>query len=84
MKTHIIVSIIGLVILVAYTLATKKTWKCLALEILERVCYAIALITGAVLMNIHGIEAISIIHKIGAVLFAVLLIITELHKAIKK
>ena len=84
MKVHIAVSVVGLVLLVAYTLATKKDWRNPALEILHRVCYAIALITGVVLMNVHGIAAISIIHKISAVLFAVLLVATEIHKAIKK
>ena len=84
MAVHIAVSVIGLVILVAYTLATKKTWKCPALEILQRVCYAIALITGVVLMNVHGIAAISIVHKVSATLFAVLLIVTEIHKSVKK
>ena len=84
MKVHIAVSVIGLVLLVAYTFATKKEWKCPALEILQRVCYGIALITGVVLMNVHGIAAISIIHKVSAVLFAVLLICAEIHKAIKK
>ena len=84
MKTHIIVSIIGLVILVAYTLATKKEWKCPVLEILERVFYAVALITGVVLMNVHCIGIINIIHKASAVLFAVLLIATEIHKSVKK
>ena len=84
MKVHIAVSVIGLVILVAYALATKKEWKCPALEIIQRVCYAIALITGVVLMNVHGVAAVSVVHKIGAVLFAVLLIVTEIHKAVKK
>ena len=84
MKVHIELSVIGLVVLIAYTLASKKTWKCTALEILVRVFYAIALITGIVLMNVHGITVISIIHKIGAALFAVLLIIAEIHKVLKK
>ena len=84
MKAHIAVSVIGLAILVAYTLATKKSWKCPVLEIVERVFYAIALITGVVLMNVHGIPAVSVIHKVSAVLFAVVLIVTEIHKAIKK
>ena len=84
MKVHIAVSVVGLVLLVAYTLATKKDWRNPALEILHRVCYAIALITGVVLMNVHGIAAISIIHKVSAVLFAVLWIGIEVHKAIKK
>ena len=84
MKVHIAVSVIGLVLLIAYTIATKKEWKKPALEILQRVCYGIALITGVVLMNVHGIAAISIIHKISAVLFVFLLICAEIHKAIKK
>ena len=84
MTAHIAVSVVGLVILVAYALATNKEWKCPALEILHRVCYAVALITGVVLMNVHGIAAISIIHKISAALFAILLIVAEIQKAIKK
>ena len=84
MTAHIAVSVVGLVLLIAYTVATKKEWKNSALEILQRVCYGIALITGALLMNVHGIAAVSVIHKISAVLFAVLWIGVEVHKAIKK
>ena len=84
MTAHIVVSVVGLVLLIAYTVATKKEWKNPALEILQRVFYAIALITGVVLMNVHGIAAISIIHKISAVLFVILLADVEIHKAIKK
>ena len=54
------------------------------LEVLERVCYAVALITGVVLMNVHGIAAISVIHRISAVLFAIFLIVCEMQKIIKK
>ena len=84
MKVHIAVSVVGLVLLVAYTLATKKEWRNPALEILQRVCYGIALITGIVLMNVHGIAAVSIIHRISAVLFAILLIVCEIQKVVKK
>ena len=84
MKGHIAVSVIGLVLLIAYTIATKKEWKKPALEILQRVCYGIALITGALLMNVHGIATISIIHKISAVLFVILLIVCEIQKVIRK
>ena len=84
MKVHIAVSVIGLVLLIAYTLATKKQWRNPALEIVMRVCYGIALITGVILINVHGIAVISIIHKISAVLFAILLIVCEIHKAIRK
>ena len=44
----------------------------------------IALVTGVVLMNVHGIAVVSIIHKISAVLFVILLADVEIHKAIKK
>ena len=84
MKVHIAVSVIGLALLIAYTLVTKKEWKNPALEILQRACYGLALITGVVLMNVHGIAAISVIHKVSAVLFVVLLAVAELHKAIKR
>ena len=84
MKVHIAVSLVGFLILIAYTIKTKKEWKNPLLEILQRVCYGIALITGALLMNVHGVLAISIVHKISAVLFVVLLIVAEIHKAIKK
>ena len=84
MTAHIAVSVVGLVLLIAYTVATKKEWKNPALEILLRVCYGIALITGVVLMNVHGIAAVSIIHKISAVLFVILLADVEIHKSIKK
>lgn len=84
MTAHIAVSVFGLVLLIAYTVATKKEWKNPALEILQRLCYGIALITGVVLMNVHGIAAISIIHKISAVLFVILLIVCEIQKVVKK
>ena len=83
-KVHIAVSVVGLALLVAYTLATKKEWRNPAIEILQRVCYGIAIITGAILMNVHGAAAVSVIHKTSAVLFVLLLVVTEIHKAIKK
>ena len=84
MKVHIALSVVGLVVLVAYALATKKDWKCPALEILHRVCYAVALISGIALKGGCTFVAMPIAHKVGAVLFAVLLIATEIHKSIKK
>ena len=84
MKAHIAISVIGLVLLVIYALATKKEWKCASLEILQRVFYAVALISGVVLMNVHGVEVISVVHRMGAVLFVILLVICEIHKIVKK
>ena len=84
MVAHIAVSVAGVLVLVAYALTTKKEWKCPALEVIYRVLYAIALITGVVLMNVHGILAIAIVHKVSAALFVILLVVTEIHKAVKK
>ena len=84
MRVHIAVSVVGLVLLVAYTVATKKEWKCPVCEVLERVFYAVALITGVVLINVQGVAIIPIIHKLSAALFVLLLIVTEIHKMAKK
>jgi hypothetical protein len=42
----------------------------------------VALITGIVIMNVHGIAALSIIHKASAALFMVLIIVLFVHKAV--
>ena len=82
MAGHIGVSVVGVLALGAYTSLTKKTWKIPALEIIMRVCYGIALITGVVLMNVSGIAALAIVHKVTAILFAVLLVVVVVHKLI--
>ena len=69
MTAHIVVSVAGIHVLAAYTLLTVKEWKIPALEIVMRAFYGIALITGIIIMNLHGIAALNIIHKISAVLF---------------
>ena len=73
MKVHMAVSVVGLVTLVVYAVATKKEWKLPVLEILMRVFYGVALISGIVMMKVHGIAALPIVHKAGAALFVVLL-----------
>ena len=80
MTAHIAVSVVGVLVLVLYTVLTKKDWKIPALEIIMRAFYGIALITGIVIMNVHGIAALSIIHKVSAVLFMVLLIVLLVTK----
>ena len=82
MSAHIAISVIGILVLVAYTVLTKKDWKKPALEILMRAFYGIALITGIVIMNVHGIAALSIIHKASAVLFMALIIVLLICKAV--
>ena len=80
MTVHIAISIIGLIALIVYAVLTKKEWKLPALEIIMRVFYGIALITGVVIMNVSGISALAIIHKVGAVLFMALIIVLLSHK----
>ena len=81
MTAHIVISVIGVLALIAYTVLTKKEWKIPALEILMRAFYGFALITGIVIMNVHGIAALTIIHKASAVLFMALIIVLLIHKA---
>lgn len=84
MTSHIIISVAGFLVLVAYTVLTKKEWKIPALEIIMRVFYGIALITGVVIMNVHGIIALAIVHKASAVLFIVLLAVLFILKLCTK
>ena len=81
MTAHIAISVIGVLALIVYTVLTKKEWKTPALEILMRAFYGIALITGIVIMNVHGIVALVVIHKVSAVLFMALFIVLLTHKA---
>ena len=80
LTAHIIVSVAGIVALAVYTVSTKKEWKIPALEVLMRLGYGVALITGIVLMKVHGVAALGIVHKAGAALFAVLLLVLFVHK----
>ena len=81
LTAHIVISVIGVLALIAYTVLTKKEWKIPALEILMRAFYGVALITGIVIMNVHGIVALAVIHKVSAVLFMALIIVLLIHKA---
>ena len=53
MTAHIIISVLGVAVLVVYAIATQKTWQLPVLEVLMRVFYGIALISGIVMMNVH-------------------------------
>ena len=82
MTAPIAISVVGILVLAAYTVATKKNWKIPALEILMRAFYGIALITGVVIMNVHGVAVLAIIHKASAVLFMALMIVLLTHKVV--
>ena len=82
LTAHIVISVIGILVLIAYTVLTKKEWKIPALEIVMRAFYGIALITGIVIMNVHGIAALAIIHKACAALFIVALAVLFVHRLV--
>ena len=82
MTAHIAISVAGILILAVYTVLTKKDWKIPALEVIMRAFYGIALITGIVIMNVRGIAALAIIHKVSAVLFMALIIVLLTHKLV--
>ena len=83
MPVHIAISVVGVIVLVVYTVLTRKDWKIPALEIGMRVSYGIALISGIVL-KIKYIAALGIAHKIFAILFVVALIVLFVHKLIAR
>ena len=80
LTAHIAVSVVGLAIMIPITIATRKEWKKPALEVIMRVMYLVAVITGGALMKVHGVAALGIDHKISAVVFAVLLLVLYLPK----
>ena len=82
MTVHIEIALVGILLLIAYSILTKKEWKIPALEILMRAFYGIALISGIVILNVHGIVALAIIHKASAVLWMALIIVLLIHKVI--
>ena len=71
MQAHIAISVVGILVLAVYTATTKKEWKIPALEIIMRACYGIALISGVIIMKVHGVLALAIVHKLGAALFVI-------------
>ena len=83
MTAHILVSVLGLAVMIPFTLKTRKEWKIPALEVLMRVMYLVAIVTGGALMKIHGVAALGMVHKIGAVLFVVLLLVLYIPKCKK-
>ena len=80
---HIIISVAGLAVMIPITVMTKSQWKKPAPEVLMRVMYLIAIVTGGALMKVHGIAPLGMVHKIGAALFLVLLLVLYIPKCKK-
>lgn len=80
LTVHIAVSVLGLAIMIPITVMTRKEWKIPALEVIMRVMYLVAIVTGGVLMKVHGVAALGIVHKIAAAAFVVLLMVLYIPK----
>ena len=82
MTAHIIISVVGVAVLVAYAVLTKKEWRLPALEVLMRVFYGLALVSGVVMMKLFSVAAIAVMHKLFAGLFLVLLLVLLVYKLV--
>ncbi len=80
---HVFISIAGVIVMGALTVLTLKTGRLSVFDVLMRLAYGVAMITGIVLwVDIAGPLAVA--HKVSAVAFAVLLVVSSVHKAVKK
>ena len=79
-NAHNAVAVVGLVVMIGFTVATRKEWKSAGLEVVMRIAYLLALITGGVLLNAGEAGALGMVHRISAALFAVLLLILYIPK----
>lgn len=77
---HIAVSVLGLAIMIPITLKTKSEWKIPALEIIMRVMYLVAIVSGGMLMKLFTVAALVIAHKVSAAAFLVLLLVLYIPK----
>ena len=85
MKLHIALGILAVIITIVYTLLIRKNLKeyskkSLVMEILMRICLAVALISGFLLKPFKAVFVISIIHKMAAIFFVILLFVININK----
>lgn len=81
---HIAAAVAGIAILVVSAVMTKKQWKHPVGEILMRVLFAVAVVTGILVLRIAGVPAIAIVHKISAAAFVLTFMVTYVLKFVKK
>ncbi len=76
MKVHIIAAAAATLLLIVFTVLDAKSWKMVTTDILSRLCFLTALVTG-VLMNqdIMNTVRVAVIHRTTALLFAALILI---------
>ena len=81
MIAHIVISALGVAVLIAYAVLTRKEWKIPALEIAMRAMYGISLIFGIVI-KVNYISGLAIAHKVTAGLFIAILLVLFIHKLV--
>ena len=81
MTAHIVISALGVAVLIAYAVLTRKEWKIPALEIAMRAMYGISLIFGIVI-KVNYISGLAIAHKVTAGLFIAMLLVLFIHKLV--
>ena len=84
MTAHIALSVVGIVALVAFAILNKKEWNKPVFEILLRVLFAVAVITGIVILKMAAAPVVAIVHKAAAAAFVAMLLILYLPKLCKK
>ena len=80
MIAHIVISALGVAVLIAYAVLTRKEWKIPVLEIAMRAMYGISLIFGIVIKAGKYLPALAIVHKVTAGLFLAMLVVLFVHK----
>ena len=84
MTAHIALSVVGIVALVVFAIQNKKEWNKPVFEILLRVLFAVAVITGIVILKMAAAPVVAIVHKAAAAAFVVMLLVLYLPKLCKK
>ena len=83
MTAHIVVSVLGLAIMIFFTLKTKREWTNTSMESLMRIVYLSNMVSGAAMMRVPGISTLEMLHKACAALFLFLLLVLYIPKCKK-
>ena len=80
---HIIVAVLGLGIMIYFTMKMKNEWTNPPLEGLMRLVYLSNMISGAAQMRVPEVPTLDMLHKACAALFLFLLLVLSIPKCKK-
>ena len=83
MTAHIAVAVLGLAIMIFFTLKMKNEWTNPPLEGLMRLVYLSNMISGAAQMRVPEVPTLDMLHKACAALFLFLLLVLYIPKCKK-